>query len=63
MNGIKVGTVKDLLLIKDNDILKVMRQGKEFLIPFTEEICIEVNLKKREIIIDPPEGLLEINEI
>ncbi len=63
VKGIEVGTVKDLLLIKDNDILEVMRQGKEVLIPFTEEICVGVNLKKREIVINPPEGLLEINEI
>jgi 16S rRNA processing protein RimM len=63
VNGNEVGTVKDLLLIKDNDILEVMRKGKEILIPFTEKICVEVNLKKKEIVIDPPEGLLEINEI
>jgi len=63
VNGNEVGTVKDLLLIKNNDILEVMSKGKEILIPFTEEICVEVDLKKREIVIDPPEGLLEINEI
>jgi len=61
--GIDVGTVKELLLIKDNDVLVVVRQGKETLIPFSEEICTEVNLTKGEIVIDPPEGLLEINEI
>ncbi len=63
VKGIKVGTVKDLLLVKDNQILEVVKQEREILIPFTEEICIEVNLKKMEIVIDPPEGLLEINEI
>jgi 16S rRNA processing protein RimM len=63
VKGIKVGTVKDVLLIKDNDILEVVRQGKEILIPFTEKICVGVDMKKREIVIDPPEGLLEINEI
>jgi 16S rRNA processing protein RimM len=63
VKGVKVGTVKDLLPVGGNDILEVVSQGKEILVPFTEEICVEVNLKKRKIVIDPPEGLLEINEI
>ena len=63
VKGIKVGIVKDLLLIKDNHILEIVKQEKEILIPFTEEICVEVNLRKKKIVIDPPEGLLEINEI
>jgi 16S rRNA processing protein RimM len=63
VKGVEVGTVKDLLLIKNNDILEVATQGKDILIPFTEEICVEVDLKKRKIVIDPPQGLLEINEI
>lgn len=63
INGIEVGTVKDMILIKENDILEVVSKGKEILIPFTEDICVEVDTMKGEIIIDPPEGLLEINEI
>jgi ribosomal 30S subunit maturation factor RimM len=51
------------LLIKDNDLLVVEKEGKEILIPFTAVICLEVNLKKKEIVIDPPEGLLELDEI
>ena len=61
--GIEIGTVKDLLFVKGNDILEIERQGQEILIPFTEEICIDVNLIKRKIIVNPPEGLLDINEI
>ena len=63
VKGTEVGTVKDLLFIESNDILEVESQGKEILVPFTEEICVEVNLEKKEIVIDPPQGLLEINEI
>jgi len=55
--------VKDILVIKENDILVIEDGKKEILIPFSSEICQEVNLDKKEIIIVPPEGLLELNEI
>jgi len=37
----------------------VQGEAKEFLIPFAETICIEVDIERKRIIIDPPEGLLE----
>jgi len=61
--GDRIGIVKDLLCFEDNDLLVVEKEGKEILIPFTRSICIKVNLKKKEILIDPPPGLLELNEI
>jgi len=36
---------------------------KEKLIPFNQDICLEVNLRERKIVIDPPQGLLDLNEI
>ena len=32
---------------------------KEFLIPFAESICVEVDVEGKSIKIDPPEGLLD----
>lgn len=62
-NGEEIGTVEDLWRIPDNDLL-VVRRGKETVfIPFAKTICIRVDLNKREIVIDPPEGLLDLNEI
>lgn len=61
--GEKVGIVEDLFIIRDN-ILLVVREGKkEILIPFSRSICPEVNLSRKEIVVDPPEGLLDLNEI
>ena len=34
----------------------------ELLIPFAQEICSEIDVGSRRIIIDPPEGLLDLNE-
>jgi 16S rRNA processing protein RimM len=61
--GDLVGMVKDILFIKENDLLVVEKEERKMLIPFTEAICIGVDLGKREIIIDPPDGLLDLNEI
>ena len=59
----RVGVVIDVLFIKDNDLLVIESGGQEILIPFTSDICASVNLEKQKIIIKPPEGLLDLNEI
>jgi ribosomal 30S subunit maturation factor RimM len=41
------------------EILVVKGSGKEYLIPFAETICTEVDIAKKVIRVDPPEGLLE----
>ena len=35
-------------------------EGREHLIPLAESICVEIDLEKKFIRVDPPEGLLEI---
>ena len=62
-DGKIVGTVRDIINIKDNDLLEIEREGKVCLVPFSESICQEVNPGKKRIVIDPPDGLLELNEI
>jgi 16S rRNA processing protein RimM len=62
-SGELIGSVKDILFIQENDLLVVEKEGREKFIPFSESICIAVNLEKKEIVIDPPDGLLDLNEI
>ncbi len=33
----------------------------EILIPFIPAICVEIDVDNKRIVIDPPEGLLELN--
>ena len=61
--GEEIGEVEDYFSIPENNLLVVRREKRKALIPFTKEICVQVNLEKKRIIIDPPEGLLELNEI
>lgn len=62
-SGDSVGLVKDVLFITENDLLVVEKGEREMFIPFTESICVKMNLEKGEIVIDPPDGLLDLNEI
>ena len=50
------------------ELLRVQPGGSEhtgrdeLLIPFAQEICSEIDVSARRIVIDPPEGLLDLNE-
>jgi len=58
-----IGTVTDFIFVENNDLLVITKENKEVLIPFSKSICLEINLRRKEIIIDPPEGLLDVDEI
>lgn len=62
-NGEKVGVVRDLWPIRENELLVVRKGKKEILIPFAAPICLEVSLERREIVVDLPQGLSDLNEI
>jgi 16S rRNA processing protein RimM len=59
VTGETVGTVKELLRTGGTEVLVIDGADKEYLIPFAESICTEVDVEKKKIVIDPPEGLLE----
>jgi 16S rRNA processing protein RimM len=41
--------------------LVVDRGGRELLVPLADEICVRIDPASREIVIDPPEGLLDLD--
>ena len=57
-DGETIGTVTELMRTGGTEILVVLGE-KEYLIPFAESICTQVDIDAKKIIIDPPEGLLE----
>ena len=62
LDGTLIGEV-DNLLDRCQQSLLVVRDinGNEILIPLVNEIVREIDIKNKRIIIDPPDGLLEIN--
>jgi 16S rRNA processing protein RimM len=57
--GQTIGEVRELMRTGGTELLVVAGDTKEYLIPFAESICVEVDIENKRIKIDPPEGLLE----
>ena len=60
-DGREIGTVTNVIHTGGVDVLEVGEQGK-ILIPFVESICVKVDPELRQVTVDPPEGLLQLNE-
>jgi 16S rRNA processing protein RimM len=61
VDGRDVGTVTEMLHLPTQDVFVVTRaDGREALIPFVEEIVPDVDLDEQTVLVDPPEGLLEL---
>lgn len=56
--GEPIGTVTGFEEGGANGLLQL---GPHILIPFTRQICVSINPEAREILVDLPQGLLEIN--
>ena len=61
--GAEVGRVEATLEAGGAVLLVVRRGDGELYVPFNEAICVKVDPEAGEILIDPPDGLLELNEI
>jgi 16S rRNA processing protein RimM len=59
LDGEPVGTVRELMRTGGTELLVVDGGEREYLVPFAETICVEVDVENKLIRIDPPEGLLE----
>ena len=61
IQGKAIGVVSEVMRTGGVEILVVAgNAGNEFLIPMAQEICVEIDIDKRVVHVDPPEGLLEL---
>lgn len=58
VQGLSLGVVSELMRTGGTELL-IVKGEKEYLIPFAEAICVEIDIENKFIRIDPPEGLLE----
>jgi 16S rRNA processing protein RimM len=57
----RLGTVEDVVSTAGTDLLVVRRDdGNELLIPFVSQFVPDVDLDARRVVVDPPEGLLDL---
>lgn len=59
--GESVGTVSDVEGTTSGSRLVVDSPAGEVLIPLAAEICTTIDPARKRIVVDPPEGLLELN--
>jgi 16S rRNA processing protein RimM len=59
--GEVVGTVEQVEGTSSSSRLVVAANGGEVLIPLVAEICTNIDLTARRIVVDPPAGLLDVN--
>jgi 16S rRNA processing protein RimM len=60
-NGKSIGVVREVMRTGGVEILMVAGDaGGEFLIPMAREICVEIDISRKLVRVDPPEGLLEL---
>jgi len=60
VEGSVVGRVREVYDTEPAHLLEVKGEGRVHLIPFTSQVVKEVDAGTRRIVIDPPEGLLEL---
>ncbi|MBN2200120.1 MAG: 16S rRNA processing protein RimM [Candidatus Aminicenantes bacterium] len=63
LSGEDLGAVTAVVPVGESGLLVVEREGKEVLIPLSARICREIRPEEGRIRVDPPDGLLDLNEI
>jgi 16S rRNA processing protein RimM len=60
--GRSLGVVSDFQETGGTPLLEVKTpSGRELLIPFANSICTKIDLENKQIVVNPPEGLLDLN--
>jgi 16S rRNA processing protein RimM len=61
VTGKLLGQVREVMRTGGVEILIVVNDaGREVLIPMVRDICLEIDVDKKIVRVDPPEGLLEL---
>jgi 16S rRNA processing protein RimM len=58
--GEEIGRVSEVYELEPADMLEVSGAGRTLLVPFTEQIVVSVEAEERRLVVDPPEGLLDL---
>lgn len=60
VEGERLGRVREIMRTGGVEMLVVDNsEGRDYLIPLAEEICVEIDIEQKLIRVDAPEGLLE----
>lgn len=56
-----LGKVREITSLPSNDVWAIQRpnKGKDILIPYIEDIVLEIDLDDNRVVIDPMDGLID----
>jgi 16S rRNA processing protein RimM len=61
LDGKVIGQVREVMRTGGVEILVVADdEGRECLIPMAHDICVEIDIERKIVRVDPPEGLLDL---
>jgi 16S rRNA processing protein RimM len=61
LDGEAIGTVREVMHTGGVEVLVVTGEADgDYLIPMARDICVEIDVDKKVIRVDPPEGLLDL---
>ena len=60
VSGERVGRVREVYETEPDHLLEVKGEGKLHLVPFSRRVVRDVDVEAGRMVIDPPEGLLEL---
>ncbi len=58
-----LGILEEVFPTGSNDVFVVRKEGKEILLPATDEVVARVNLKEKVMVVNPLEGLLPEDDL
>ncbi|WP_328719171.1 ribosome maturation factor RimM [Streptomyces sp. NBC_00247] len=62
-DGTEIGRITEITHLPSQDLFIVERpDGSEVMIPFVQEIVIEIDLEEQRAVVDPPPGLIDASE-
>ena len=62
VHGARAGILSEVLRIADNTQFVVTGNDREHLVPAVASICVKIDIKGKRIVIDPPEGLMDLGQ-
>jgi 16S rRNA processing protein RimM len=59
-DGVRLGEVTEVYESLPGDLLQVQGEERQLMIPFLKHIVVEVDAETGRMVIDPPDGLLDL---
>ena len=60
--GVSWGVITSIDFTGPNKLIEVYNGIDYIMVPFNDSIIVEIDEKEKKIVLDPPEGLMELNK-